>query len=370
MLAALLGGLLFYCYFFFGVFALAFAFLWTLAAHALGKQQGWQISAGLLALQALVAIPFCRWALQSMSTFEAVTVRSHEPYLPWPHILAMFLAVVLLGAALPSLARLWLVVLGLCAFGVVNQHVLTGLYVEPWHFDAYVLAPLSGMVMCGALGLLHARWPELRRPSVLLASGVMLVSVSVGGLVQTSKSLRIGWMEQPWQEQARFDFIRGHTAPDDSLLLADSNAAAPSWLVAFTGRRVYVGRHMGFQAARDKTDYRRRAICLYWLRGAPEEEFRAATEAPWSLLYTPEGSVYGFHPHLLTDEVKASMMAEWQKAARSPRMYCRADFRVDALLESGAWRFDPSRVEQIFEVTSSVQSGAFRLQRVRYRKEE
>lgn len=370
LLAALLGGLLFYCYFFFGVFALGFAVVWSLAAHALEKQQGWQVSAGLLALQVVVAIPFLRWTLQSMSTFESVTVRSHEPYLPWPHILAMLLALGLLSAVLPSLARRWLVVLGLCALGVVNQHVLTGLYVEPWHFDAYVLAPLSGMVTCGALGLLPARWPRLRRPSVLLAGGVMLVSVSVGGLVQTAKSLRIEPMGQPWQDQARFDFVRGHTAPDDSLLLADSNAAGPSWLVAFTGRRVYVSRHMGFQAARDKTDYRRRAICLYWLRGAPEEEFRAATEAPWSLLYIPEGSAYGFHPSLLTEQVKTALMAEWQAAARSPGDYCRPEFRVDALLESGRWRFDPARVQQIFEVTGSVQSGEFRLQRVRYRKRE
>lgn len=369
VLAALLGGLLFYCYLFFGVFALGFAIVWSLAAHALLKQKEWHVSAALLAIQFVVIVPFISWALQSMSAFESVTVRSREPYLPWPHMLAMALALGLLAVALPSIARLWLAVVGFCALCVVNQHVLTGLYVEPWHLDAYVLAPLSGVVVCGALALLPARWPSLRRPSTWLAGGAILVAVFLSGLIQTNKAQRIGDTGQAWQHQALFDFVRAQAEPQDVLLLADYGEPLPSWVVAHTGRRAYLSRYIGFLPARDRLDYRRRAICFYWLRGAPEEEFRAAVNAPWSVLYNPEGSVYPFHPYLLTDAVKASIVAQWLAAARAPGDYCRPDFRVDALLESGERRFDPARVQQIFEVTGSAQSADMRLLRVRYRRD-
>lgn len=367
LLAALLGGLLFYCYFFFGVFALGFAVVWSLAAHALLMHKDWQVSLALVGAQVAAATPFVIWATQSMSAFESVTIRSREPYLPWPHMLAMLLALGLLSLAVPSVARLWLAVLGVCAIGVVNQHVLTGLYVEPWHFDAYVLAPLSGMVACAALGLLVARWRGLQRCSNWLAAGAILTALVVGGLIQIHKAARLGETGQAWRNQVLFEFVMEQTKPQDVLLLADYGEPLPSWVVAYTGRRVYLSRYMGFLPARDRLDYRRRAICLYWLRGAAEEEFRAAVQAPWSVLYTPEGSVYGFHPHLLTEQVKASLLAEWQAAARSPGVYCRPEFRVDALLESRQWRFDPARVQQVFEVTGSVQSGDLRLLRVRHR---
>jgi hypothetical protein len=202
-----------------------------------------------------------------------------------------------------------------------------------------------------------------------MAGGVIAVAVTFGVLIQTAKALQIGPMGQSWQYTPLFEFVRAQTSPEEVLLLADSNEPLPSWLVAQTGRRVYVCRHMAFIPARDKVDYRRRAICLYWLRGTPEEEFRAAAEAPWSLLYTPEGSVYGFHPHLLTEEIQASVAAEYQAAQATPLNYCREEFRVDALLESGRWRFDASRVEQIFEVTSSAANGDLRLLRVRRKAE-
>lgn len=370
LLAALLGGLLFYCYFFFGVFALGFALAWSLAAHALLKHKDWQVSLALAGLQLAVIAPFAIWATQSMSAFESVTIRSRDPYLPWPHMLAMLLALGMLSLAISSVARLWLAVLGVCAIAVVNQHVLTGLYVEPWHFDAYVLAPLSGMVACAALGLLFARWRSLQRWSNWLAAGAILTALVVGGLIQIQKAAGIGETGQAWRNQALFEFVMQQTKPQDVLLLADYGEPLPSWVVAYTGRRVYLSRYMGFLPARDRLDYRRRAICLYWLRGTEEQEFRAAVDAPWSLLYTSEGSVYGFHPRLLTEQVKTSLLAEWQAAARSPGDYCRPEFRVDALLEPGRRRFDPARVQQIFEVTGSVESGEFRLQRVRYRKGE
>jgi hypothetical protein len=362
-LAAIVGGLLFYCYFFFGATALVLAGLWAVVQIAVLRERVKDAIAPVLVQVAVVA-PFLFLILQNVGDYQAsVGVPGRRlPYLPWPHMLAMLAAIgwlLLRGWKERRLPHLWLSALGLAPLLAMNQQVLTGVFVEPWHFDAYLYGPMTSLLLCAAAGL---EWRERSwRGSPLLAGGFAALALIYGLSVQMMVAGRIRGEENAADYAGAFDGVRGATRPGD-VILSDAGSPLPSWLVLHTGRRVYVSQFLAFLPVANRQEYRQRALCYYWLRGDNPVAFDAeAIEDRASVLYNADGDRYWFFPALLTDVVRRERLREYQACGANPEGCCPATLPVNWVLETGAMRFSRERIERLFRVQRIVAGAGYRL---------
>jgi len=365
--AGAVGGLLFYCYFFFGVFAAVFSTLW-LVWQILRERSNARDAVQAWVLHMVMTVPFLYWALQSMQTFRAFTVESREPYLSLPHaavVLASIAILVFFGNERRKEA-VWLSALGLATLLANNQHVLTGKFIEPWHFDANVVAPLSSLLLACAL----ARIP-LARFGLRTAIAALALTLAVFGFAaasQASRAANLEWFPQANRLKPAFDLVEQNTARDAVILSSNSDEPYPSWLVYHTGRRAYVSQYMMLMPARDREEFRSRAMCVFWLRGeAGDRAVGNAVRDPWSILFIPEGSILAFHPKRFTPEIRANVLEKYRHFLADPAGCSSPDLRLDWLLEYPCARLDAARVNQAFEVLETHQSGGFRLLRVQRR---
>lgn len=364
--AGFVGGLLFYCYFYFAVGACAIAGLWTLTC-LLGARERFRTAALVVFVQVLVAVPFLILAFQNMAHYKpAFAQEIHTPWLQWPHIFATALAVALVFLTKErSVDKFWLAAVGVAPVIAMNQQVLTGVSVEPWHFVPFLVGPLSSFIFCaGAAGVL----PEKLRVARIAALGFVVVAISFGATTQLT--VTSNWVLKG-NNVARLDSvfrtIRSSTSPSDVLLLGP-DVTSPSWVVAATQRPVFAANYMGSFPSNDPMEYRRRGLCYYWLLGYDLKRFEdgPASDA-LSLVYTPEGFTYLFYPRLLTQQVKNAREAEFRTCLEDARSCCRPEYRANWLVESNAAPFDRTRLMQLFWVAAATPVGGYEITRLERR---
>lgn len=361
-IAAVCGGLLFYCYFFFAVVALAFSALWTVYRVA-ANPKDWLAAGAPLAAQLVISIPFVVWSLQNMRHYrESMSVPVRAPYLPWPHLAALVLAMAVVafsGRAHLEPPRIWLLLLGLAALLALNQHVVTGLHVEPWHFDAYVVAPFTLLIFCAAMGMRESA--ASGRAGTVLACGMIALALAHGASLQLFNARRIGAEENAADHARLFRGVR-EAAQASDVVLADAGSPLPSWLVLHTGRHVYVSQFLAFLPVPDRQELRERALCYYWLRGDDRAGFEAeGVNNTFSVLYNPEGSRYWFFPQLLTPEVREARIREYEACGRDPESCCRRDRKINWIAETGAVRFNRARIARLFAIERIERGAGYQL---------
>src|SRR2546425_2243675 len=364
--AGFIGGLLFYCYFYFAVGACSIAGLWALTCF-LGARERLRAAALVVFIQVLVGIPFLILVFQNMTRYKTAFAQEiHTPFLQWPHILATVLAVALVFLTKESsVVKFWLTAVGVAPVIAMNQQVLTGLSVEPLHFTPFLVGPLSSFILCaGAAGFL----PEKLRVSRIAALGFIVVAISFGGTAQLT--VASSWVlkgNNVAQLDSVFRTIRSSTSPSDVLLLGP-DVTSPSWAVAATQRPVFAANYMGSFPSNDPMEYRRRGLCYYWLLGYDLKGFEGgpASDA-LSLVYTPEGFTYLFYPQLLTQEVKDAKVAEFRTCLEDPRSCCRPEYRASWLVESNAAPFDRARLMELFWVAAATHVGGYEIARLERR---
>ncbi len=363
--AAVVGGLLFYCYFFFAATAALFAGGWWLVERVRRPGHARRLF-GPLCLHAALAGPFFNWSLQNFGDYQASnTINSHHAYLPWPHIAAMLIPMAGLLWCASRLGErcLWLATLGGAALLAMNQHVLTGIHIEPWHFDAYVVAPLSTLLAGALVGLWWRR--STSRAMTLAAAAVVLVALAHGAGVQAVTAARVQSEESAADFEGLLALVQGQAGRED-VVLTYAAGPLPSWVVMHTGRPVYVSPFLGFLPVADRREYRERALCYYWLKGSDEQQFEAeAIERHFSVLYNPEGSRYWFFPQLLTEDIKEGLRAEYRACAAAPETCCRPSYRLDWIAEVPGFRIDRERLGRLFEVRREIGGDKCRLLQVR-----
>ena len=364
--AGLVGGLLFYCYFYFAVGACSIAGLWALTCF-LGARERLRAAALVVFIQVLVGIPFLILVFQNMTRYKTAFAQEiHTPFLQWPHILATVLAVALVFLTKESsVVKFWLTAVGVAPVIAMNQQVLTGLSVEPWHFTPFLVGPLSSFILCaGAAGFL----PEKLRVSRIAALGFIVVAISFGGTAQLT--VASSWVlkgNNVAQLDSVFRTIRSSTSPSDVLLLGP-DVTSPSWAVAATQRPVFAANYMGSFPSNDPMEYRRRGLCYYWLLGYDLKRFETGPASDTlSLVYTPEGFTYLFYPRLLSQQVKNARVAEFRTCLEDPRICCRPEYRVSWLVESNAVPFDRTRLMQLFWVGAATPVGGCKIARLERR---
>jgi hypothetical protein len=362
VLAGAAGGALFYSYFFFGAFALILGGLWAAVCLLFEKEQ-LRAALASLAAQMAAAAPFAWWTLENAAQHLATSSEaSHRPYLPWPHILGMCVAIALLFAARRGERRAeqsWLAAVGVAPMILMNQQVLTGVRAEPQHV-VYLLPPLATLILCVALG----RAPFLSLAARWAPAALVLCALAFSVPTQMRKAERVKLEGNAAAHHALFAEVRRSTGPED-VLLADDADAFSTMLALYSGRQVFSAQLMGYFPWPDRGELRRRALCQFWLLGLGVREFEERIiPQRASVLYNPEGSTYWFNPHLLTAEVRAARRSEFERAIARPASCCRADYRLDWLVETPGFEFDAARVSELFEVKQEIEGRNFRLIRV------
>lgn len=358
-LAGVAGGLLFYSYLYFALAALVFSALYAGAALGL-KKDAFRNATIVLVLQSLLAVPlFLILWINHRSYQMAFSVHSHAPVFPTTDILAVLLPLFLLAASRRGWPdSIWLACLGISPVIAMNSQIVTGMSVEPWHYDKYVIVPLSILLFCAACGILTKKDS---RVGSLLAQAFICVALFAATLTQLHilrAGTLTGIMNTP-QLSPVFQWIRGHTAPDDVLLMGDGVTTAP-WMAAATSRRVFVSFYVGSFPPAFPDEYRERAYCYYWLQGLNADEFESGPETDTrSYLYAQDGFTFWFHPYLLTSAIKAQFAREYQACSDSPQGCCAHRFRADWLIESQAHPFDASRLSQLYEVQPAYSDGIY-----------
>ena len=87
----------------------------------------------------------------------------HSPWFPTTDILAAALPVLALRVFRgPSLQFSWLAAVATGPIFAMNTQVVTGIRVEPWHFDTYLVVPLSILSLSTVCGILlgSREWPR------------------------------------------------------------------------------------------------------------------------------------------------------------------------------------------------------------------
>ncbi|HTV60784.1 MAG TPA: hypothetical protein VMJ93_18060 [Verrucomicrobiae bacterium] len=364
LLAGAAGGLLFYSYLYFALAAFVFSALYAGATLAL-KKDAFRNASLALVLQTLLSVPlFLILWINHRSYQTAFSVHSHALVFPTTDILAVLLPLLLLAARRHGSADLmWLACLGLAPVIAMNSQVITGMSVEPWHYDKYVIVPLSILLFCAACGILTK---EDSRIGARLAQAFVCVALFAATLTQVHilrTDTLVGIMNTPKLTPV-FQWIRARTAPDDVLLMGDGVTTAP-WMVAATSRRVFVSFYVGAFPPAFPNEYRERAYCYYWLQGLDAAGFARGPETDTrSYLYAQDGFTFWFHPYLLTSDIKSQLAREYQDCSDSPQGCCARPFRADWLVESQAHPFDSSRLSQLYEVLPAYSDGIYTVSRL------
>jgi hypothetical protein len=360
--AGLLGGLLFYCYIFFALSGLVMACIWAAAAFILFRDSLRSAIAGV-GVQIFVAAPFFYLMLSGMHSFKnGFAIPSRTPWWPWTDILAIVvpLIVLFLYRRLTE-TPVWLLAVSVAPILCMNVQVLTGMSVEPWHYDAYIVVPLGIFVfsvVCGELlpsSLVIGRVAGVAVVALAITAGITAQHKTVRSLKQYSTAIA------PDRLRPIFDQIRQKAGAEDVILVGDDVASGP-WVVAATGRQVFDSFYVASFPPADPTEYRARALCYYWLDGYDQNTFLAgpASEAR-SLLYATEGFRYWFYPRLWTDEIKQARAREFSDCLRNPTGCCLPRYRADWIIESAQRPLDRGRLTQLFYVNPVFSENGYSL---------
>lgn len=363
--AGLLGGSLFYCYVFFALSGLMSACLWT-AFTLIYFRESVRVAVAGIAVQLALAGPFFYFLLSGMRSLQSgFAIPSRTPWWPWTDVLAVLLPLAVLFY-FRGLTRtpVWLLTVCIAPILCMNAQVLTRMSVEPWHYNAYVGLPLGIFLFCVVCGNLL---PPARHTHRVAGMAMVLLALAAGIFAQRRTA---DFVKQSLPETAPdrlrpvFDQIRQRAGMEDVILAGDDVASGP-WLVAATGRPVFDSFYIASFPPADPTEYRRRALCYYYLDGDDEKAFLAgpANEAR-SLLYAPEGFRYWFYSNLWTDEVKRERAGEFGECLRNPAGCCLPQYRADWLIESKNKPLDRVRLDEFYDVEPVFADDRFSLSRL------
>jgi hypothetical protein len=365
VLAGFLGAVLFYCYIFFALTGLVLTCL-CFALTCFLFRESCRVASTILAVQLVLSVPFFWILLRGLHHLEGgFAVSTRAPWWPWTDVLALLFPLIILFLFRRSSLRLaWLAAMCTAPVICMNQQLLTGMSVEPWHFDTYLVVPLGILVFCVACGdLLH----HVRLPGSLLACLVILIAIIAGLLADRTTVRMIAESPgnfAPYRLQPVFDALRSKAGKDDVILVGIGVSSDP-WVVAATGRPVFDSFYLASFPAADASEYRRRALCSYWLEGDDEQSFRAAAvDHARSRLYSAEGFRFWFYPELWTDKVKAERLAEFNECLRKPSSCCLPQFRANWLIESSEKPMDHFRLSRFYSVSPVYSAGDFTLSRL------
>ncbi len=360
----IVGGALFYAYYFFAAGAFVISALWA-ASCAIAHRDRLRAAMTVLLAQGILAVPFLFLTWRSLGLYEAAfSQRMHSPWLPTTDILAAAIPVVTLrvlrGASLPAS---WLATLAAGPILAMNTQVVTGIRVEPWHFDTYLVVPLSVLSLCAVCAMLLRRTQWLGARTA--AAAFVIVSLGAGCMTARGAVRSTGQFgPNPAAVDGLVRAIRAMTSETDVLLVGDQ-VTSPVWMVAATGRPVFVSFYVASFPTSMPGGYRRRGLCYYWLNGYNESEFmNGPASDSRSYVYAPEGFRYWFYPELLTSSVKRLHGDEFMGCSSDPQGCCPPELRADWLVESVRSPFDRGRLSQLYSVSPAASVGEFRISRL------
>lgn len=360
VLCGIVGGLLFYSYFFFAAGAFAISFFWVLLT-AWKQRERFHSALVTLLIQTLLAIPFLIVTFNNRVIYQSAFGRgTHAPYFPTTDVVAILLpaaALILLRGL--TAAHLWLGAAALGPVAAMNAQVVTGVSVEPWHFDTFLVIPISVFLFCAACAI-------LLRPFLRISSAAAILVIFVAFLVGAMTQARIirGESIIPIPDHSTFDetlvpSIRSITGPNDVLLMGDDVTTAP-WLVATTARPVFASFYVESFPSNSPDEYRERADCYYWLGGdSPASFYAGPASDPRSYVYADVGFHYWFRQDLLTPEVKQERTGQFESCMKDAETCCRPEFRADWSIESANHPFDRQRLSQIYTVVFAEKIGDY-----------
>lgn len=358
--AGVVGGLLCYAYLFFAVTGALISLLWVMAA--LWKKHSPRESLLLFGVQSCVALPFLVIILRNAGMYgNAFLNMTHAPFFPTTDILAALAPVTAL-VFLRGLGRneLWLCAVVLGSILAMNSQVITGVSIEPWHYDTYLVIPLSLLAVCITCPALLLHWPRISRTLgvVIVALAILLGFAGQSHALDNSPIVAAAY---PDALDSLYKEIRATTASTGVLLIGEDVGTA-SWMVAATGRPVFVSFYAASYPERSPNEYRKRALCYYWLKGYDAAGFASGPASDdRSYVYSPEGFRYWFHSLAFTDQVKQARTQEFQSCLGNPRSCCQADLRADWLVESSAAPFDRSRITELYLIGDETKVGNYQI---------
>jgi hypothetical protein len=366
VLAGIVGGLLCYSYFFFAVTAVLVSLLWV--AVAFWKKHQFNASLLLFGVQSLVALPFIVVIFQNARLYgNAFLSMNHAPYFPTTDVVAALAPVIVL-VCVRGLGRheLWLLAVILGPILAMNLQVITGISIEPWHYDTYLVIPLSLLAVCITCPVLLSHWP---RTSQVMGVVIVVLAILLGctGQLHALDNSPIVAAAYPDALDSVYKEIRNTTAPTDVLLIGE-DVGTTSWMVTATGRPVFVSFYVASYPERSPGEYRKRALCYYWLKGYDAAGFAAGpANNDRSYVYATEGFRYWFHSLAFTDQVKQARTQEFQGCLRNPQSCCQEAFHADWLVETSATPFDRSRINELYSIGAEHSVGQYRISRLHRR---
>jgi hypothetical protein len=292
--AGLCFGISFYCYFFswsilLGWFTLGGVFVWMWHRE---KFRLWLLTCGI---GLAIAAPYFALALHQFDSLSASAGagRSHQID---PDLRSdLLVLLVLVGLLLACLLRerknrelLWVPLALNVAAGVgAVQNVITGVYIQPFHYIHYFARPTVSLALVALLGVALHRFDLLPRR----AAAVQAVCAVLLGLVVFS-SVAVQWHHyrvartsaQPvFEALAAIDFLQHHAAP--GAMVYSPEQVVQEAVPLLTNAVPYFSQHMWTnETPRNREALLERIAAAHALYGVSEPDFAALVRSrPWMI---------------------------------------------------------------------------------------
>lgn len=280
VLAGIGFGASFYCYYFSWTILLGWFVLGALVVRGQhpDKLKGW-LFAALLGL--IIAVPYFLSVMRNFSQVSQSAASAHTRVLPTdPAIwVTLMISAVLLGLMFfnrEQRTRLWVpFVLNLVIALGALQNVLTGIFIQPYHYLHYFGRPAMNLAIAGLWLWVIQRWIR----SSLLARYLQFAAIAgcliVAVVFQCARYREVSSLgREAALAQAAMQAMRQYL-PAGALVYCPDERAREA-IPLYTNATSYFSRYMLLnETAATEAAIRERVVATRWLRGESEDDFSA-----------------------------------------------------------------------------------------------